>query len=139
NETRWPIAGLAAPRGKALMWTKISCPPSVGSMKPKPRSSSQERIRPSNRIASLVRPNVRVQRPPKAVRCNDLLFRVRMFDVPPGEDQHTRVALQRARKNLCAFHAKPNTIVLDGRDRRLGDPREGGEVVLAQLLKLPHD
>src|SRR5690606_24115446 len=42
-------------------------------------------------------------------------------------------------KDLRAFHAKPNTIVLNGRDRRLRDPREGGKVVLTQLLKLAQD
>src|SRR6187401_2764737 len=55
---------------------------------------------------------------------------------PPRKYQHSRVALQSSGQNLGSLHAETNAIILDRGDRRLGDARHFGELVLAHLLKL---
>ena len=67
------------------------------------------------------------------------LGRVFNRDFPAREHQYGGVATERSCKNLGTLDAKTNTIVLNGRKSRLGDPTQLGKLILAQALKLTQD
>jgi hypothetical protein len=50
---------------------------------------------------------------------------------PSWQDQNRRMAPQGSPENLGALDAKPDTIVLDGGERRLGNAAQPGQFILA--------
>jgi hypothetical protein len=54
---------------------------------------------------------------------------------PTRENQHRWMTPESTRKHLRAFDAKANTIIFYGGKRRLRDPAQFGEPILAQTLK----
>jgi hypothetical protein len=61
------------------------------------------------------------------------------FDVPTREEQHGGVNTQSPRNHLGSLNTKLNTVVLNGRNRRLRNARQLGEAILAEFLKLAND
>ncbi len=55
-------------------------------------------------------------------------------NLPAREDQDCGMALQGSSENLGSLDAKPDAIILDGRECRLGDARQLGQLVLAVPL-----
>jgi len=49
------------------------------------------------------------------------------------------MAAKRSSKHLSALNTQPNPIPLDGRQRRLRNTAQFGELVLAEALKLTDD
>ena len=55
---------------------------------------------------------------------------------PSGKDENARMALQRTGEDFRTLYAQANTIILDRGDRRLGNARSLGQLILAQVLEL---
>jgi hypothetical protein len=60
-------------------------------------------------------------------------------EFPARENQNTWVALQGTSQNLRAFHSKTNSIILDCRNRSLGNACELGQLILASFLTVTNE
>jgi len=74
-----------------------------------------------------------------AVRCTAMLCRCISWQLPAGEDKHSRMALQSTSEDLRPLDAKAHTIVLDCGDAGLRDTRQVSQLILAQFLELTND
>src|SRR5579864_5472250 len=57
-------------------------------------------------------------------------------DIPPGENQHCRMALERPCENFCPLDTEPDAIILDRRKGCLRNSCQLGKLVLAVVLQL---
>ncbi|OHC62013.1 MAG: hypothetical protein A2045_05670 [Rhodocyclales bacterium GWA2_65_20] len=60
-------------------------------------------------------------------------------NLPAGEYEHGRMALERTGKNLGTLDAQVHATVLNGRDGGLRNSRKFGQLALAQFLEFPQD
>ncbi len=61
------------------------------------------------------------------------------MNIPPREDQHSRMAYQRNSKLLRSFNTQVDSIILYRRNRRLRNTGHLRKLILAHLLKLAND
>jgi hypothetical protein len=61
------------------------------------------------------------------------------FHIPVRENEDGRVNLESPCQYFGPFHAQVDSVAFDRRDRRLRDPGEGREFILAELLQLSDD
>jgi hypothetical protein len=54
-----------------------------------------------------------------------------MFYIPSWKNEYSRVAAQRPGEGLGSLYSQLNSIILNCRNRRLRDPREFSELILA--------
>ena len=96
------------------------------------------RVRSSRMLGSPAYDESHLPRIP-AVRCTEMLCCCISWQLPAGEDKHSRMALQSTSEDLRPLDAKAHTVVLDGGDAGLRDTRQLSQLILAQFLELTNN